>query len=268
MSEQNIVAVYDTAAHADAAIQELKSANVPASSISRHAKGGAAAGKASPAPEPGFWASLFGSGESTVYDRSVESGSIAVSVKSSGQQVTQISNILERHNPIDLDEQDVAYTATTTTKAVPKPAGPMPEKTAENDTIQLAAERLTVGKRAVKGGTTRVHTYVVETPVEEQVTLHSETVHVDRRAVSDGRKVTGADFQDKTIEMQEVGEEAVVGKAARVVEEISLRKEASDHVETVKDTVRHEEVKIEEVGADATITGKAAGAKAAPSPKR
>lgn len=66
-------------------------------------------------------------------------------------------------------------------------------------TIQLAAEQLRVSQRAVKGTTTRVRTDVVETPVEEQVTLHGETVHVERQKLSDG-KVTVADFQDKTIE--------------------------------------------------------------------
>ena len=253
MSEQNLVAVYDTAAHADAAIQDLKAANVPADAISRHAKNGSAASSA-PKEEPGFWASLFGSGESTVYDQSVESGSIVVTVKSPEQHVTQISDILERHDPIDLDEREAAYTATSTTtttsKAAPKPAA----KATDDGTIALAAEQLSVGKRAVKGGTTRVHTYVVETPVEEQVTLHNETVHVDRQKVTNGRTVNAADFQDKTIEMQETGEEAVVGKTARVVEEISLSKTASDHVETVKDTVRHEEVKIEELGDGATMS--------------
>ncbi len=280
MSDQNLVAVYDTAAHADAAIQDLKAANVPASSISRHAKDGGAVAKAD-APEPGFWASLFGGGESTVYDRSVEGGSIVVTVKSPEQDVTRISDILEAHDPIDLDERDAAYTATTTTTAgaptpaASKPAAPMPpaapRPAAETDgagAIQLSEEQLTVGKRAVRGGTTRVHTYVVEKDVQEQVTLRDETVHVERHAVDDGRKATAADFQDRTIEMQEAHEEAVVGKTARVVEEISLRKEGSDRVETVKDTVRREDVKIEELGTDTAQAAGGAALKDAMPPKR
>ena len=269
MSDQNLVAVYDTAAHADAAIQDLKAANVPASSISRHAKDGGAVAQAD-APEPGFWASLFGGGESTVYDRSVEGGSIVVTVKSPERDVTRISDILEAHDPIDLDERDAAYTATTTTTAAdPKPAAPQqPARTDGNDTIQLSEEQLTVGKRAVRGGTTRVHTYVVEKDVQEQVTLRDETVHVERHAVDDGRQATAADFQDKTIEMQEAHEEAVVGKTARVVEEISLRKEGSDHVETVKDTVRREDVEIEELGTDTAPAGSGTAPKDTTPPKR
>jgi stress response protein YsnF len=54
--------------------------------------------------------------------------------------------------------------------------------------------------------------------------------------------------------MTETGEEAVVGKTARVVEEVALRKQAVDHVETVRDTVRKEEVEIEEVQGDGLAT--------------
>jgi stress response protein YsnF len=42
-----------------------------------------------------------------------------------------------------------------------------------------------------------------------------------------------------------MSEEAVVSKTARIMEEIGLRKEASDRVETVKDTVRREEAQVE-----------------------
>ncbi|MGI4798196.1 MAG: hypothetical protein ACRYG8_29965, partial [Janthinobacterium lividum] len=62
MSMETIVAVFDTAAHASAAVQELVSAGVPSDAITQHA-GGATTGSsttAAPAPEKGFWASLFG----------------------------------------------------------------------------------------------------------------------------------------------------------------------------------------------------------------
>ena len=64
--------------------------------------------------------------------------------------------------------------------------------------------------------------------------------------MTDGRPVAGESFADKTIEMRETREEAVVSKEARVKEEIGLRKEAAERVETVKDNVRREEVDIQE----------------------
>ena len=47
------------------------------------------------------------------------------------------------------------------------------------------------------------------------------------------------------IEVAETDEEAVVGKTARVKEEVVVHKEATDRVETVRDTVRRQDVKIE-----------------------
>ena len=41
----------------------------------------------------------------------------------------------------------------------------------------------------------------------------------------------------------------VVGKTMRLKEEIVVRTERTEHVETVRDTVRHDEVDIEHAGA-------------------
>jgi hypothetical protein len=57
---------------------------------------------AAPHREQGFWASLFGGEpeyehDTTVYNRSLESGSTVVSVKASELHITQAMEILERH---------------------------------------------------------------------------------------------------------------------------------------------------------------------------
>jgi uncharacterized protein (TIGR02271 family) len=104
--------------------------------------------------------------------------------------------------------------------------------------------KINVSKRLVNRGTTRIRRYAVETPVEENVTLRSERVSVERRPVSGDARVADADFADKTIEVSESDEEAVVGKTARVREEVVVRKDVADRVETVRDTVRREDVEI------------------------
>jgi stress response protein YsnF len=86
--------------------------------------------------------------------------------------------------------------------------------------------------------------------VQEQVSLRNETVTLERHPVTDGRPVGTVDFTDKVIEMTESSEQAVVSKTARVVEEVNLRKDVTDHVEIVKDTLRHDEVEIEKVPGD------------------
>ena len=130
---------------------------------------------------------------------------------------------------------------------------------AGEDVIQVVEERLDVGKRAVSRGKVRLHSYVVENQVAEDITLRDETVTVDRRAVDRPVAALGADvFQERTIEMEEVDEEAVVAKSARVVEEIGIRKDAIDRVETVRDTVRSTKVDIED-GRTAGTAAAAAG---------
>jgi hypothetical protein len=49
MNEEIIVAVYDTEAHADAAVRDLEAAHVPPTAITRHAGGPAASGHPVPA---------------------------------------------------------------------------------------------------------------------------------------------------------------------------------------------------------------------------
>ena len=127
----------------------------------------------------------------------------------------------------------------------------------DDDTIKVFEERLRIGKREVNAGAVRIRSYIVERPVEEQVSLHSETVQVERRPVD--RAATAADmaaFQERTIEAQASSEEAVVSKDARVVEEIGLKKTASDRVETIRDTVRKTEVEIEDGKTIDPATGK------------
>lgn len=115
-----------------------------------------------------------------------------------------------------------------------------------DDVIPVVDERLVVGKRDVNLGRVRVRSYLREEPVSANVNLHEERVTLERRPVD--RPLTDADaaFRDRTIEAEAHAEEAVIGKEARVTEEISLRKEGFEHEETVNDTVRKTEVEIED----------------------
>ena len=266
MAVETIVAVYDTAAHADAAMQDLQAANVPSSAISRHAGTAttAAPGGMEPVREKGFWSSLFGGEpdyDESVYDRSLSSGSSVVTVKVPSEHVQQVSAILERHSPIDMDERAASYGAVTsgaTTATSGLAAPPVQAKAAQagdKEVLALSEEQLAVGKRLVNRGTSRIRRFVVETPVEEAVTLRSESVSIERRPVAAGTKPSDATFTDRTIEVAETDEEAVVSKTARVKEEVVINKAATERVETVRDTVRHEDVEITRDGQATTTAG-------------
>ena len=261
MSE-TIAAVYKTPAQAESAVQELLSAGVPEASIDRHMQGGSYRGGSSfletrPTESKGFWSSLFGGethDDTSVYDENLTSGGSVVTVRAvSDADYDHVAAILDRHDPVDVDDhmsRNSSVETTTTATYAAAPAAPKPVAAGvvpADATLSLSEESLTVGKRMVNRGSTRIRRYVVEKAVEENVTLRDEKVTIERRPVTAGSNVSDTAFTDKVIEMTETGEEAVVGKTARVVEEVALRKEAVDHVETVRDTVRKEEVEIEEV---------------------
>ena len=257
MNEETIVAVYDTAAHADMAVQDLAAANVPSGAISRHAATAAdtTGTTAEPARGPGFWSNLFGGQpdhDTSVYDRSMSGGSTVVTVRVPAKYFDSVSAILERHHPVDMEDRAAGYAVaggTTTATTTQGRLGAAPVAAAATtgtgeEVIALSEEQIAVGKRLVNRGTTRVRRFVVETPVEEQVQLHSERVSIERRPVAAGAVVAGTAFQDRVIEVKETDEEAVVGKTTHVAEEVVVRKDATDRVETIHDTVRREDVEI------------------------
>ena len=126
---------------------------------------------------------------------------------------------------------------------------------ANDDVVQAAEEELQVGKRDVGRGSVRVRSYVTERPVEEQVELRQERVTIERRPVDRAVAPGDAAFTERTIEAVERGEEAVVSKTARVTEEIGLRTDVEQETETVRDTLRKQEVEIEDDRAPRKPTG-------------
>jgi uncharacterized protein (TIGR02271 family) len=119
--------------------------------------------------------------------------------------------------------------------------------TGTEEVIPLGEEVLEVSKRTENRGTVRIRRYVVETPVEKQVTLHSERVVVERRKPHED-KATGEILTDVTVEVVETAEVPVIQKRARLREEVVIRTERTQEVETVRGTVRRDEVDIQQPG--------------------
>jgi stress response protein YsnF len=108
--------------------------------------------------------------------------------------------------------------------------------------LPVVEERLRIGMRDVSHGHVRVRSYVVETPVDEQVSLRKERIAIERRPAD--RALSDADqaFQERAIEVEGRSEEAVVSK------------EAGQRTETVFDTVRETEIEVEDERGN-TISG-------------
>jgi stress response protein YsnF len=114
----------------------------------------------------------------------------------------------------------------------------------EEQVIGVGEEVLNVGTRMIPGKTTRVRRVVVESPVQQDVTLHTETVVLDRRKPI---LSSGDDMLTKvTVEMSDFNEVAVVSKTVHLVEEVLLRKETTARIETIRDMVRRDTLEIEQ----------------------
>jgi hypothetical protein len=80
--------------------------------------------------------------------------------------------------------------------------------------------------------------------------LREEHVKVERHAVDQpASEADMAAFKEGEIELRETSEEAVVGKEARVVEEVVVGKEVSERTETVNETLRRTDVEVEQLDA-------------------
>jgi uncharacterized protein (TIGR02271 family) len=206
------------------------------------------------------------------YAEGVRRGGTLVTVDAADDKAQQAVDMMNGNNAVDIDTRGAAYRSSGYT-GYNESASPyaLEDITRERDTYRMAdtgtlntgtatnlnaqgetvipivEEELAVGKRQVQSGGARIHTYVTERPVEETVTLHEEHVTVDRRPVD--RAATDADmaFGEKSFDVTETSEEAVVGKTSRVVEEVVVGKTATERTETVRDTVRRTDVDVEDL---------------------
>jgi uncharacterized protein (TIGR02271 family) len=269
MAYETVVAVFDTAAHAEAAIKALKAGGFADADISLFDDARLKAGKAAIAAgvkEAGLWHRLFGRDvhqhEAAVYGQTIEEGGVVVSARVLDSEVAHAIAILDLHRPVDVHDRAVtsgiapaALVAAVEKKldAVPlaraQQVAVSPKLAAAHDEVlRLAEEQLQVGKQMLETGRTRVRRFITERDVSADVNLHEEHAEVLRRAVTDPKFVGDIDWADREIEMVESAEHALVNKTARVVEEVSLKKIGTDHVETVHDKLRRQQVEIERVG--------------------
>jgi len=233
-----------------------------------------------------FFSDLFGTDRSDhaqMYSEAVNRGHYVLTLTAASEaEVERGADIVERYNPVDIDEQAQQWqTAGMSAGAMGAGSSGLQQSQSASQqfaqgatgnsnsgsiqgsnlaatqrgdattAIPVIQEELKVGKREVQRGGVRIYQRMVETPVNETIGLREEHVNVQRRAVD--KLVDPADiaaFQDTTIELRETAEEAVVEKTARVVEEVVVGKEVTQHNEQITDTVRRTEVEIEQLTSD------------------
>jgi uncharacterized protein (TIGR02271 family) len=212
--------------------------------------------------------------EAHAYAEGVRRGGALVVVESSDDRAERGMAILQRLHPVNLHERTAQWrqegwtgydatamtstarsSAATTTRVANRGASTRRVEGDQEVTIPVVEEDIAIGKREVERGHVRIYSRVTEQPVEESVRLREEKVTVERRPVD--RPATEADFAaagKDVIEMTEKAEEPVVTKRARVVEEVVVHKDATEHTETVRGTERHTDVHVQREPETATPT--------------
>ncbi|MET0430171.1 MAG: YsnF/AvaK domain-containing protein [Microvirga sp.] len=268
--QQTITALFDDRSDAMRAIDELVKSGIPRTGINlmpeadtHAASGGTGSSYDTERDEKGFFASLsdlfLPDDDRSTYSEAMHRGSSMVTVAVEPSQAERAEDILEEFGTVDLDERESSWRAEGWQGNASRPASMDVATTREASTptaihaadggeevIPVVEEQLRVGKRDVSRGRVKVRSYVVETPVSEQVSLRTESVHVERRPVD--RALTGDEnlFQDRTIEAEATSEEAVISKEARVTGEVLIKKAVEQRTETVSDTLRSTKVEVED----------------------
>jgi len=271
MAYEKVVAAYDTAAHAQSAVAALRAGGFSEADISvidQARVRSVVSDIDTRADAHGIWHSLFGHDvhehEAEVYHRAVQMNGVVLAVRVLDREVAHALGILNTARPIDINDRaitsglaeparveaiarkldSVPLAANQTVAVTPKLAA------VHDEVLRLAEEQLQVGKEMVQTGETRVRRFVTEREVSQDISLHEEHAQIMRRVVNDPKSIVDIDWADRTIHVVETAEHALVSKSARVVEEVELSKIGSDHVETVHEKLRRQQVEIERVGAD------------------
>jgi uncharacterized protein (TIGR02271 family) len=283
-----ITALFDNRSDAEAAKQRLQSARVDIDHIHLHDKSSTGYRDTgySDHEDRGFWDSVknaFAPDEDRhAYEEGVRRGGTLLTADVDDDCIDEAVRILEEAETVDIDDRSSQWRSSgwdyagagagvgatgiggaavgaSTLGGFDSGTDRTSLDSEREEVIPIVEENLVVGKRDVSRGGVRVRSYVSETPVHEQIRLRNERVDVERRAVDLPLSAADGDaFQERTIEMTATGEEAVVGKNARVVEEVVVSKNAKEHVENIDDTVRRTEVEIDrdrDVASKSGLTG-------------
>lgn len=269
--DQTVIGVFDTYEHAERAQQQLISRGFSANDVQVRAHGAdlSGAGRSGTTATTttttdhdvgfmdsvrNFFSDLFGpdADDAGHYSEAVRRGGAVVAVTVSDEsRVDSAREALAATGAVDIEKRVAEWKESGYQGYSPAAAPYTRDEIAQERSrvIPVVEEELEVGKRQVDLGSVRVVSRMVETPVHESVTLREEHASIERRPVD--RPASEADlanFGGESIEVRETAEKAVVNKTARVVEEVSVGKTATERTEQVSDTVRKTVVDVQNDG--------------------
>jgi uncharacterized protein (TIGR02271 family) len=120
--------------------------------------------------------------------------------------------------------------------------------------VPLSQEEVKVGKRKVSAGDIKVRKTVETEQVNVPVELKREEAVIERVGASETRPSGKELFQEERIEVPLKREEPVIEKQTRVTGAVRIRKTEDVEQQTVQESVRREDVDIDEIG-EAKVAG-------------
>jgi uncharacterized protein (TIGR02271 family) len=270
--------MFDSRDEAEAARTRLSQSQIDADRVRIIDKDGSASNSASgtgAGEEQGFWSALRSAflpeEDGQAYEEGMRRGGYLLCADVDETDADRACDILEQSGSVDFDQRQDSWRSEGWQGAAGTAAGTAQARetgqSVEEEHIPLVEEELRVGKREVARGGAKVRSYIKEIPVHEQVALREEHVSIERRPVGEtlDRGALGSDsdlLRERTVEMTETAEEAVVEKQAHVREELVVKKTAEQRTEQIDDTVRRTEVEVDETrgGEDRSAFGGFSGA--------
>ena len=202
-----------------------------------------------------FFSNMFGADDRPEevghYQEAVRRGGALLTVTVADEaHVGMVRSTMHEAGAVDVDERAAQWKSNGYTgfDATAKAYTP-DEVIADRKAFAVTRESLDVGKREVETGGVRVYSRSTETPVSESVNLREAHATIERRPVD--RIATAEDLKEGSVEIRETAEHAVVAKTAHVIEEVVVGREATEHTETINETLRGTDVEVERVGASA-----------------
>jgi hypothetical protein len=188
-----LTAFFDNREDANQAVERLMSSGIVISDITMVA--GSESGQTGAyADQEGtsFWKALkdlfLPEEDRYVYAEGLRRGGYLVSVRVSDVQYERALDILDYEGTINIDERAEAWRAEGWTGYGAGSSAATHAESGREEVIPVTEEELRVGKREVGQGRVRVRSYVVEQPIQEQVSLRQERVDVERRPLRPARE--------------------------------------------------------------------------------
>jgi uncharacterized protein (TIGR02271 family) len=205
------------------------------------------------------------------YAEGIRRGGTLVIIRTEERHGSLAAGILNRHNPVDIERKAEEWRQGEDWKEYDPDARPaeavedfeeervynaqeeaVPVTGSDRDApIPVVEEEMKIQHRQVDKGGVNVSSHISEEPLEKEVDLRREHYYQERRPAD--RDATEQDltaFEEGVMEFNEIIEEPVIEKKARVTEEVRVIKKIDHERQTLRETLRTQQVEVEHFAGD------------------